>query len=64
MFVQHEHTHIHIHTPNAQSFGSHVVTIYGLRCSGQAERERGEKEESKESKEERLLPKGVALFIS
>ena len=32
MFVQHEHTHTH--TPNAQTFGSHVVTIYGLRCSG------------------------------
>jgi hypothetical protein len=28
------------------------------------QRERGEKEESKESKNERLPPKGVALFIS
>ena len=37
------HTHIHTHTPNAQTFGSHVVTIYGLRCSGRVEREREER---------------------
>ena len=31
----------HTHTPNEQSFGSHVVTIYGLRCSRLAELNQG-----------------------
>ena len=48
----------------AQSFDFSVVKIYGLRCSGRAERLERERVESKESRKERLPPKGVALFIA
>ena len=58
----HTHTYTYIHPMHK------VLVLTSLRFMGYGavdkQRERGEKEESKESKEERLLPKGVALFIS